>query len=209
MKKELHGGLGAEIEVDYHDPKAEQMKDFGMISNFMWRRAKFMLKDIIASNLKVVVLDPCAGGGKLLSKSNKEFEIVGYEPDYKNWFYGEKYLNQNNYQVAFINDCFESHFANFFSPSFHLVISIPYTDHIINNNLETEASELKNKNYAFYVISRSIDVLLNKGIAVFCIPKEYTQNEKYAKEIKGITNKSNILSIESYKEYAIIVLQKN
>ena len=199
----------AEDTVTYRDAKAEGVSKFSMIVNFMWRRAYFMLKDEIASNQKIMVIDPCAGGGKLLSKGDRGFEMTGYEPDYSQWFYGQNYLSQNNYNANFINDCFESHFADTFSPGFHLAISIPYTDRQINGKYETQSEYLKSGTYASYVMRRSIDILLDGGIGVFCVPKEYVENEKYMDDIAQIMEMADILAVESFEEYAIVVLQKN
>lgn len=200
--------MSQSLEIPYRDPKAESIDGFGMIVNFMWRRAYFMLKQVIESGVKVRVLDPCAGGCKLLSKADKGFHITGYEPDYANWYFGHNYLKQNNYQAEIINDCFESHFVDAHPFNFHLVISIPYTDHQINAAYDTDLTYLKIADYVFYTMMRSIDVLVDKGVGVFCIPKEYVESEKYVEQVDMVMKKADITSVESYNQYSIIILQK-
>lgn len=201
--------LSESSEVVYRDPKAEKIEKFGMIANFMWRRAFFILKDVIESGVKVRVLDPCAGGGKLLSKSDKGFVSVGYEPEYVNWYFAHNYLKQKGYDATMINDCFEAHFADVNPLGFHLVISIPYTDREINGAYEIDKKYLEISNYAFYVISRSIDVLFDKGIGIFCLPKEYVESEKYVSHMESIMEKADILTVEIYEKWAILVMKKN
>ena len=195
-------------EVIYSDPKAESIEKFGMIANFMWRRAFFLLKLVIDSGVKVRVLDPCAGGGKLLSKGDKGFVSFGYEPDYVNWYFAHNYMKQKGYDATVINDCFESHFADVNPLGFHAVISIPYTDREINGAYEIDKKYLEISNYAFYVMSRSIDVMFESGIGVFCLPKEYVESEKYQTHMQDIMNKASILTVEIYEKWAILVLKK-
>lgn len=196
-------------EVQYRDPKAEKIPDFGSIANFMWRRANYMLQDAVKSNAKIRVLDPCAGGGLLLAQANKGFELVAYENDYESFWYCAPFLTAKGFVVnnSYTNGCFESHFADPFGPEFNLVISIPYTDRQINGKYETDPSYLKIGNYAFYVMARSMDVLLDKGIGVFCVPLEYRE-KKYQEQVDYLLTKADILSIESYGDVAIAVLQK-
>jgi len=195
-------------EVVYRDPKAEKIDKFSMIANFMWRRAFFVLKDVIDSGVKVRVLDPCAGGGKLLSKSDKGFESVGYESEYVDWYFAHNYMMQKGYDATMINDCFESHFADVNPLGFHLVISIPYTDREINGKYEIDKKYLEIGNYAFYVMNRSIDVLFDKGIGIFCLPKEYVESEKYQNHMEEIMEKADILTVEIYEKWAILVMKK-
>ncbi len=194
-------------EVIYRDHKADAIADFDLLSNFIWRRANYLLQGLVKSNEKITVLDPCAGGGRLLSKANKGFDLEAYEPDYESCWYGVPLLNLMGFNSKYNHGCFESHFAGAFGPSYNLVISIPYTDRQINGKYETNVEYLKIGNYAFYVMSRSMDVLLDNGIGVFCIPKEY-QDSKYTPEISKLLNKAAVISMESYGEYAIVVLQR-
>jgi hypothetical protein len=56
---------------------------------------------------------------------------------------------------------------------------------------------------------RSLDCLEQGGVGVFAIPTKLMDKEKFEYEIDHITSKSKIISIEEFKDYAIIVLQKN
>jgi hypothetical protein len=201
--------------VTYIDEKANDIKYFDLIANVMWRRANYLLQDRFKKNLneQILVLDPCAGGGKLMTEMNKTYIGKGYEPNYSRYYYAENLFNQNyggvSYAVNIINQPFEFHFTLPYLPEYHLAISIPYTDRDINASMETCKECRKFKNYAYYVMSRSLDCLQQGGVGVFAIPIKLMDKEKFEYEIEHITSKSSIISIEEFKDYAIIVLQKN
>jgi hypothetical protein len=71
-----------------------------------------------------------------------------------------------------------------------------------------DKDNLKMKNYAYYVISRSLDVVQSGGFGIFAIPKELMDLEYFKDEIKNIAEKSNILSSEGYENYVILILKK-
>ncbi len=197
------------ITSDYIDHKASTIKGFDLLSNVMWRRAVYLLKDVISTNEQIMVIDPCAGGGKLLSGMNKKWEGTAYEPNYGPFMYAKYLFEQNNYHVKVINEAFEFHLQTPRLPEYHLVISIPYTDRKINTSFEHNKECLKMKNYAFYVMNRSVDILQDGGIGVFALPKNMVNREKFGEELDCIVEKAKILSVESYDEYAIVIFQKN
>jgi hypothetical protein len=194
--------------ISYIDEKANGIKYFDLIANMMWRRANFMLEKTFKQNEQILILDPCAGGGKLLSEMNKAYIGKAYEPNYGPSMFAKYLFDQKHYQVDVINEPFEFHFLGHNMPENHLVISFPYTDREINASMETCNECRQFKNYAYYVINKSLDTLQDNGIAIFAIPETLMDKEKFKFEIDHITNKSNILSIEKCNDYAIIVLQK-
>lgn len=195
-------------EIQYIDSKANDIKFFDLISNMMWRRANYLLNEKFKKNEQILVMDPCAGGGKLLSEMNKMYIGKAYEPNYSPFTYAKNLFIQKNYQVDIINQPFEFHFTTPNLPEYHLVITFPYTDREISS-IESCEDCRKFKNYSYYIINKSMDVLQEGGIGIFAIPTSLMDKNKFAFEIDCITSKANVLSIEQYKEYAIIVLQKD
>jgi hypothetical protein len=194
--------------VTYIDEKALGIKFFDLIANVMWRRANYLLmesKDIE----QILVLDPCAGGGKLISEMNKSHMGKAYEPNYTKFSYANYFFTQENYNINVVNKPFEFHFTAPHLAEYDLIISIPYTDRDINATMETCKICRKFKNYAYYIMYRSLDCLEQGGVGVFAIPTKLMDKEKFEYEIDHITSKSKIISIEEFKDYAIIVLQKN
>lgn len=201
----------AENIVNYIDEKANKIKGFDLLINFMWRRAFYLIKENFKENEKIMVVDPCAGGGKLLSCMNKSWTGVGYESNYAPFMYAKYMFSQNNYDVNMINQPFEFHFTALDSAElaeFHLAISIPYIDRQINTLYERDKACLEMKNYGYYIINRSIDVLQDGGYGIFAIPKELANSDMFQEEIKCIANKATVLSNEGYENYAIIILKK-
>lgn len=174
----------------------------------MWRRAGKLLATAVGNMESLQVMDPCAGGGKLLIPMGKSCSGVGYEPDYSKIAYARAYFEQNHLQAEFINEPFEAHFTRPYFPQFHLVISIPYTDKKINSTYEKDPDCLAMKNYAFYVMNRSMDILMKDGYGIFAIPKDLVSAETFADEIDCISKKAEILEIEGLDSYAIISLRK-
>jgi hypothetical protein len=194
--------------VSYVDEKANDIKSFDLIANMMWRRANYLLNEKF-KNEQISVLDPCAGGGKLLSEMNKTWIGKAYEPNYGPFTYAKYLFDQKNYQIDIVNEPFEFHFSNTNLPEYNLVISFPYTNREINASMEDCGNCRQFKNYAYYIMNKSMEVLQEGGFGVFAIPTTLMDKEKFKFEIDHITAKANILSIDSYKEYAIIVLQND
>ena len=194
--------------VSHIDTKANDIKSFDLITNMMWRRANYLLGDKF-KNEQILVLDPCAGGGKLLAEMDKSYIGKAYEPNYGPFMYARYLFDQKNYQIDVVNEPFEFHFSNTNLPEYHLVISFPYTDREINASMETCKECRQFKNYAYYVMNKSMEVLQDGGFGVFAVPSSLIDKEKFKYEIDCITAKANIMSIEQYKDYAIVVLQKD
>lgn len=194
----------------YTDTKANAVNGFDVLSNAMWRRANYLLAERVGTMEQIDVADPCAGGGKLLSTATKQFNLAGWESDHTKFAYLQAFLRYygTGHNITFNND-FEEWFTKPFTPAFELVISIPYTDKVINSTLEREAAYLKFTNYAYYIMCRSMDILVDGGIGIFAIPKSLMDQERFAYEIDMITQKANILSIEGCDEYSIITLKKD
>lgn len=195
--------------VSHIDEKANKIKSFDLIANMMWRRANYLLGEKFKQNEHILVLDPCCGGGNLLSEMSKAYAGKAYEPNYSPFMYAKYLFDQKNYQIEVINEPFEFHFSTQNLPEYHLVISFPYTDRQINASMETCKECRQFKNYAYYVMNKSMEVLQDGGIGVFSIPANLMDKNKFEFEINCITSKANILSIEQYNDYAIIVLQKD
>jgi hypothetical protein len=195
--------------ISHTDEKANEIKSFAMIANMMWRRANFLLKNEFKENEKILVIDPCAGGGKLLSEMNKGWEAKAYEPNYGPFMYAKYLFEQNNYEIEMVNMPFEFHFSSTNLPENHLVISFPYTDRDVNRSMETCKECREFKNYAYYIMYKSMDVLQEGGYGVFAVPSNLVDKIKYEYEISCITNKAKVLSIEQYQDYAIIILKKD
>jgi len=194
--------------VSHIDTKANDIKSFDLIANMMWRRANYLLGDKF-KNEQILVLDPCAGGGKLLAEMDKSYIGKAYEPNYGPFTYARYLFDQKNYQIDVINEPFEFHFSTTNIPEYNLVISFPYIDRDINASMETCKECRQFKNYAYYVMNKSMEVLQDGGFGVFAVPSSLIDKEKFKYEIDCITAKANIMSIEQYKDYAIIVLQKD
>lgn len=194
----------------YTDAKANAINGFDLLSNFMWRRADYLLQARYETMEQVDVADPCAGGGKLLTQAKKSNNLFGWEADHTTYAYLEAILKDygTGDNHAF-NIAFEEYFTKESVPMFELVMSIPYTDRTINSTLEKEAEYLKFKNYAYYIICRSMDILVEGGIGIFAIPKTLMDETLFEYEIDQITQKANILSIEGFEEYSIITLKKD
>lgn len=195
--------------ISHIDTKANDIKSFDLIANMLWRRADYLLLNKFGRNEQILVLDPCAGGGKLLAGLDKAYIGKAYEPNYGPFMYAKYLFEQNGYQMSVVNEPFEFHFTTQNLPEYHLIISIPYTDREINASFEDCKDCRQFKNYAYYVMNKSMDALQEGGFGVFAIPASLMDKEKFKFEIDCITSKAEILSIESYNEYAIIVLQKD
>lgn len=195
--------------VSHIDTKANDIKSFDLIANMMWRRANHLLSEKFKTNEQILVLDPCAGGGKLLAEMNKAYTGMAYEPNYGPFMYAKYLFDQENYQINVVNEPFEFHFTTQNLPEYHLIISIPYTDREINASFEDCKDCRQFKNYAYYVMNKSMDALQDGGFGVFAIPAALMDKEKFKFEVDCITAKANIVSVEQYNDYAIIVLQKD
>jgi hypothetical protein len=194
--------------VSHIDEKANDIKSFDLVANMMWRRANYLVNEKF-NNEQILVLDPCAGGGKLLAEMNKAWIGKAYEPNYGPFMYAKHLFEQKNYQIDVVNEPFEFHFSNPELPEYNLVISFPYTNREVNASLESCKDCRQFKNYAYYIMNKSMDVLQEGGFGVFAIPTTLMDKEKFKFEIDCITAKANILSIEQYNDCAIIVLQKD
>lgn len=194
--------------VPYIDSKANDIESFDLLSNIMWRRANYLLKENFKENEQLLILDPCAGGGKLLSEMDRAHIGKAYEPNYNPYRYAKYFFSQYNYQVDVINQPFEFHFTLPNLPEFNLVISIPYTDRDLTS-MEICSDCRQFKNYSYYIMNKSMDVLQEGGFGVFAIPGNLMDKEKFKFEIDLLTMKASILSIEQFKDYAIIVLKKD
>lgn len=194
----------------YTDSKANAIKGFDVLSNVMWRRANFLLAERVGSMEQIDVADPCAGGGKLLTQANKTFNLYGWETDHAAYTFLEGILKDygtgKNHALSVP---FEEVFSKPYMPMFELVMSIPCTDRAINTTLEKESEYLKFTNYAYYIMCRSMDILVDGGIGIFAIPKTLMDQERFSYEIDKITQKANILSIEGCEDYSIITLRKD
>lgn len=195
-------------QVDYIDNKADSIKNFALLSNIMWRRATYLLASKTKGMEEVIVLDPCAGAGKLISDVDKAYKAIAYEPDYAMSVTAKDYLTQNIPNSSVYNSPFEIHFSSPFIPNIDLVISIPYADRNINSQYEKEEEYLKIKNYALYCIIRSLDIIEDGGFGVFAIPRRLMDKSAFKDEIEMISEKANILSVEGFEDLAIILLQK-
>jgi len=198
----------AENIVNYIDEKGNKIKGFDLLINFMWRRAFYLVKENFKENEKIMVVDPCAGGGKLLSCMNKSWTGVGYESNYAPFMYAKYMLDQNNFDVNMVNQPFEFHFSTPALPEFHLAISVPYVDKQIDTTYEKDKTCLQMKNYAYYIMNRSLDVLQDGGYGVFAIPRELMNSDTFQEEIKFIAGKASVLSTEGYENFVIIILKK-
>jgi hypothetical protein len=198
----------SEKTIQHIDEKANKIKGFDLISNFMWRRAFYLAKENFKKNEKIMVIDGCAGGGKLISCMNKSWSGKAYEPNYAPYMYANYMLDQENFDVNVVNEPFEFHFTTPSFQEFHFAISIPYIDRQVNICYEMDKDNLKMKNYAYYVISRSLDVVQSGGFGIFAIHKELMDLEYFKDEIKNVAEKSNILSSEGYENYVILILKK-
>src|SRR3989304_1296247 len=108
-----------------------------------------------------------------------------------------------------INEPFGFHFANPHYEKFNIAISIPYCDDInINAKHEKDEDYRKYKNYAYYCISRSLDVLKKDGYLIFALPSSVVLNPAYEKERSKVVEKSKVVSSETYQDFTIIVLKK-
>jgi len=194
-------------KISYTDTKANDIKSFDLIANMMWRRANYLLGENF-KNEQILVIDPCAGGGKLLAGMNKAWLGKAYEPNYSPFTYAKHFFSQKHYQVDVINQPFEFHFSVPSLPENNLIISFPYTDREINASLETCKECRKFKNYAYYIMNKSMDALQDGGFGVFAIPAKLVDKKLFEFEIDCITSKANVLSIESFNDYGIITLQK-
>lgn len=192
----------------YHDEKAIQCPDFRILSQLLWRRAYALVGD--RHNRNVRVIDPCMGGGKLLSGMQPDWIGCGYEKDYS-MYENAKALLQNtlDYDVEMFNEPFEYRFSMSYEPEFDLAISIPYYDTNINCTLEKDSICQKFENYAYYCMSRAIDVLSNDGYGVFAIPDTVVANPHYQTDRVLVLEKARVLRSEKFNNFAILVLQKN
>lgn len=194
--------------INYIDEKANNVKGFDLLANMMWRRANYLLGNQFPKNEQILVLDPCAGGGKLLAGMNKAWQGKAYEPNYGPFMYSKYYFDQYHYQVKVTNEPFEFHFSEVNLPENHLVISVPYTDREINASMETCKECRQFKNYAYYVMNKSMEVLQDGGFGIFALPANLIDKEKFKFEIDCITAKAATLSFEQFNDYVIVVLQK-
>ncbi len=194
--------------IEYIDEKAKSVKNFDILANLMWRRAQNLLQNVVKTNEQVLVIDPCAGAGKLLSKMNKLWLGKAYEPDHGQFMYAKYFFDQYDYQVSVINEPFEFHFQTPALPEYHLAISIPYTDRNINTSFELDKEYLKIKNYVFYVMARAIDILQDGGIGIFAIPSKMVSQEKFESELEHLLGKGRLLDVEGYGELAIVTFKK-
>lgn len=194
--------------ISHRDKKAGKIPKFALLANVMWRRAFYLAKENFKPNEKIQVIDPCCGGGSLLAHMDKSWYGLAYEPNYGDFMFADKLLDQENYDVDVINEPFEFHFSNPVLPEYHLAVTIPYTDRQIDISLEQDASCVSMKNYAYYVINRTLDVLQIGGYGIFALPKSIVNTDVFAEEVKCMSNKSSVISSESFEDFAIITIKR-
>lgn len=194
--------------TSYKDEKSDKIKEFNLLSNLIWRRINYLCNNNFKQNEKIKVIEPCCGGGKLISAMNKKWKGVAYEPNYAPYMYANYYLEQNDYDVEVTNEPFEYHFTLPFFEEYHFAVSIPYTNREINTMYESNKDLLKVKNYSYYVMIKSIDVLQKGGFGVFAIPKDMMDTEYYQNEIKMIADKTTIISSEGFENFVILIFKK-
>ncbi len=195
--------------VSHIDEKANKIKGFDLLANYIWRRANYLVKTNFKPNEQIMVIDPCAGGGKLISGMQKTYMGKAYEPNYSPFMYAKYMLDQKNFEVDVVNEPFEFHFTTPALPQFHLAVSIPYTDREINTIFEKDKSLLKMKNYCYYIMYKTIAILQDGGFGVFAIPRELVNIEYFQDEIKMIAEKTTIMSSEGYEDFVILIIKKN
>lgn len=194
--------------INHRDEKASKIKNFPLLANIMWRRAFYLAKENFKESEKIYVIDPCCGGGSLLYNMDKGWYGKAYEPNYGDFMFADALLDQKNYDVDVINEPFEFHFSTPFLPEFHIAITIPYTDRQINVSLEQDASCVSMKNYAYYIMNRTLDILQVGGYGVFALPKSIVNSDVFQEEVKCMSNKSTVINSESFEDYAIITIKK-
>jgi hypothetical protein len=110
--------------------------------------------------------------------------------------------------IKLINEPFEFQFAEPCFPSFHLAISVPYTDQPINTEYEKDSRCLGFSNYAFYVMARSLDVLYADGYGVFAIPVSMLEDEQFKNDRNMLLKNARVVMSEKFNNFAIIAIQK-
>jgi hypothetical protein len=136
-------------------------------------------------------------------------EAKGYEKNYQMFQYAQGMLaNTLDLDIKLVNEPFEFQFTEPCFPSFHLAISIPYTDQPINTEYEKDEKCLNFTNYAFYVMSRALDVLYADGYGVFAIPISILEDEQFQKDRNLLLKNARVVISEKFNNFAIIAIQK-
>ena len=195
-------------KINHRDEKASKINKFPLLANIMWRRAFYLAKENFKANEQINVIDPCCGGGSLMACMDKSWVGKAYEPNYGDFMFADKLLDQENYDVDVINEPFEFHFSTPALPEYHIAVTIPYTDRQIDISLEQDASCISMKNYAYYVMNRTLDILQVGGYGIFALPKSIVSADVFKEEVKCMSNKSTVISSDSFEDYAIITLKK-
>jgi len=194
-------------EVDYIDLKAQSIHDFDIISTHIWDIAKMNC----SPNDLVSLLEPCVGGGKLISLAPEKWIIEGYEPDYAMYKMANGMMvtqKRNNAKIH--NSDFESVCINKNFYTYDLIVSIPYTNKGINPEKEKGIDYLNIKNYGWYVLIRSIDLLTKGGIGIFALPATLL-GDVYSYEKEWVAKKCIILSndrITEKNDYVVLTIKK-
>ena len=201
MEKEL---------VDYVDSKAEAIgEDFKMLSQLLWRKATELTRGLTEKHIALNIIEPCMGGGKLLSMMPKSAQATGYEKGFVMFQYAKGLLeNTLERDVTLYNEPFEFEFSEPCFPTFNLAISIPYSDGPINTEYEKDTKCLKFTNYAFYAMARCLDVLYSDCFGVFAIPISLLEDEQFKSDRQLLLKNAKVINSEKYKNFAIIVIQK-
>ncbi len=193
------------ISIPYTDEKANAIEDFDTLAKLMWMKV-FVLN---AESQNLNIIDSCAGGGKLLSFFPKEYSATGYEENYSKYKYATGLLNDTlSRDVKIINEAFEFHFANPNFTIFDIAVSIPYTQKSISGDYEQDKKYTSLKNYAFYCILRSMEIVKHGGYGVFAIPIELINNKNLEYDKNVIFEENSLVSSESFNNFVILTLQR-
>ena len=199
------------LKTTHIDKKAQTIKYFSILSNFLWRRAYYLSKNIKNGMETINVIDPCMGGGRLLKNIPASWSGVGYESNYAEYKYAEALFNNpERYNVQAKNRPFEFHFSEPHPPQFDFAISIPYIDRTINANLEKDSFCYTFRSYAYYCMYRSIEILNPGGYLIFALPKDLVTSEAYKEDMEKISALDvDVKTSESYRDFTIIIIEKN
>lgn len=191
--------------IPYVDARADKIENFKVLAQLMWNKAYLLLKTG-ESDRSINAVDPCMGGGRLLSMMRQKDEATGYEKDYQ-LFTHAKALEQIQDDFKLVNEPFEFRFAKPCLPSFDLAICVP-CEQPITSEYERDEECLKFKSYSLYLLARSMDVLYDEGIAVFALPINLLVDGNHLEDRERLLKKANIIVSEKYGNFAIIAAKK-